>query len=200
MPAMPKRRDGESSATHSSPNTSKTGSSGRGPDGSAWTSTRLISRTPWQRVVTPSLTPTHRSGDSGLTTELPAGASASQSSRPWHSLYHQRMDTRRLQGGPDRPRRPAAAPRRCSRCDLCRVDRSPAPSGRRRGQALWTGLRELRRRLTRVLLRLRRLAAQASVPGRWSLPSHRGHFRQDLGSAHVPGRDPAARQPGRAVG
>ena len=95
---------------------------------------------------------------------------------------------------------PAPAARRFARRDLRRADRPAVQPRRGRGQAVRHRLGELRRRLARVLLRLCRLAAQAPVPGRRPLPSDRGRLRQDLGRAHVPRRDPAARQPGSAVG
>ena len=72
-----------------------------------------------------------------------------------HALRHERLDSRRLQGHADRPRRAARAAARLARRHLRREHR-PAPQPRRRGgQAVRHRLRELHRRLARVLSRLR---------------------------------------------
>ncbi len=115
-------------------------------------------------------------------------------------VHHQRLDSRRLQGAAHRPQGPAHPAGRVARRRLRRADRPEVQQGRRRGQALRHRLGELRRRLARVLLRLRRHAQEAPLPRRRPLSPDRGRLRQDLRGAPAPGRDPAARQPRRALG
>ena len=79
-------------------------------------------------------------------------------------------------------------------------DRPGAQPRRGRGQAVRHRLRELHRRLARVLLRLRADARQAADPRRRPLPPDRDHHRQDQLGADVPARDAAARQPRRPLG
>ena len=95
---------------------------------------------------------------------------------------------------------PAPTAGRRARRDLRRTDRPEVQPRRRRGQALRHRLGELRRRLARVLPRLRRHPQEAALPRRRTFPSDRGRLRQDLRRAPVPRRDPAAREPRRALG
>ena len=83
---------------------------------------------------------------------------------------------------------------------FARADRPGAQPRRGRGQAVRHRLRELRRRLARVLFRLRALAQEALHARRGPLPPDRDDRRQDQLGVHVPAGDPAARQPRRPLG
>ena len=118
-----------------------------------------------------------------------------------HAVRHQRLDPRRHQGHAGRSRRPARAAGRVARRDLRRADRPGAQPRRGRGQAVRHRLRELRRRLARVLPRLRDVAARscsASTPATFTRP-RRSPTRSASVFMFLP-RDPAARQPRRPLG
>ncbi len=156
---------------------------------------------PLAAAATPSHTPTWPSAGSGSTTASPAGASARAIGKALGTPCVTNVWI--PDGSKDSPI-DRAGPRQRLADALDAIFAEPIdprlPPRRRRGQALRHRLRELRRRLARVLPRLCRLAAQAPLPRRRPLPSDRSRLRQDLGRAHVPRRDPAARQPRRALG
>ena len=84
-----------------------------------------------------------------------------------------------------------------------RVRRSARPGlqpGFGRRQAVRPRLRELHRRLARVLFRVRAVAQDSLHARHRPLPSDRNHHRQDQRGPDVPPGDPAARQPRRALG
>jgi hypothetical protein len=95
----------------------------------------------------------------------------------------------------------AGAARRFARRGV-RENALPAKAQPRRGraEALRDRQRELHGGVERVLPRLLHHAEEAALPRRGPLPSHREHLRQDLERAHLPARDPAAREPRRPLG
>ena len=95
---------------------------------------------------------------------------------------------------------PRAAADRIARRDLRGADQPGAQPRRGRRQAVRHRLRELHRRLARVLLRLRAVAAQAADARHRPLSPDRDGDRQDQRGVRVPPRDPPPRQPRRPLG
>ena len=119
---------------------------------------------------------------------------------PRFGLHPQHLDPRRHEGRDHRPQCAASAAEEVVGRNACPGDRSEADARLGRGQAVWARLRDVRRRIARILHGLCRGEEDAADVGRRPLPPNRDDFRQDFLDVGLSRRSPAPRQPRHPLG